>query len=99
MARQFVSGSISFTVPGPFASVLRVHLLDLIGNTPLLDLSALTGRPEVKLYAKAELANPGGSVKDRPALAMVRDAERRGLFAGGGACSIPRRATPGSPTP
>jgi S-sulfo-L-cysteine synthase (O-acetyl-L-serine-dependent) len=60
-----------------------VRLLDLIGNTPLLDLSELTGRPEVKLYAKAELANPGGSVKDRPALAMVLDAERRGLFAGG----------------
>ena len=60
-----------------------VHLLDLIGNTPLIDLSELTGRPGVKLYAKAEHANPGGSVKDRPALAMVEDAERRGLFAEG----------------
>lgn len=60
-----------------------MRLLDLIGNTPLLDLSDLTGWPEVKLYAKAEQANPGGSVKDRPALAMIRDAERRGLFAGG----------------
>jgi cysteine synthase B len=60
-----------------------VRLLELIGNTPLIDLSALTGRPEVKLYAKAEFANPGGSVKDRPALAMVLDAERRGLFGGG----------------
>jgi cysteine synthase B len=60
-----------------------VRLLELIGNTPLIDLSALTGRPEVRLFAKAESANPGGSVKDRPALAMVLDAERRGLFAGG----------------
>jgi cysteine synthase B len=60
-----------------------VDLLDLIGNTPLIDLSRLTGRPEVRLYAKAESANPGGSVKDRPALSMVLDAERRGLFAGG----------------
>jgi cysteine synthase B len=60
-----------------------VRLLELIGNTPLIDLSALTGRPEVKLYAKAEFANPGGSVKDRPALAMVLDAERRGLFGEG----------------
>jgi cysteine synthase B len=60
-----------------------VPLLDLIGNTPLLDLSHLTGRPRVRLYAKAEFANPGGSVKDRPALAMVRAAERRGLFAEG----------------
>src|SRR4029077_20277385 len=56
---------------------------DLIGNTPLLDLSHLTGRPRVRLYAKAEFANPGGSVKDRPALALVMAAERRGLFAGG----------------
>jgi len=58
-------------------------LLETIGNTPLLDLSALTGRDEVKLFAKAEYANPGGSVKDRAALAMIRDAERRGLFEGG----------------
>jgi cysteine synthase B len=58
-------------------------VLELIGNTPLLDLSRLTGRPGVKLYAKAEYANPGGSVKDRPALAMVEDAGRRGLFAEG----------------
>ncbi|MEA2693958.1 MAG: hypothetical protein QOJ16_3345 [Acidobacteriota bacterium] len=55
-------------------------VLELIGNTPLLDLSALTGRSAVRLYAKAELANPGGSVKDRPAKAIFEDAERRGLF-------------------
>jgi cysteine synthase B len=60
-----------------------VRLLELIGNTPLIDLSALTGRDEVRLFAKAEFANPGGSVKDRPALAMMLDAERRGLFAEG----------------
>ena len=60
-----------------------VEWLELIGNTPLIDLSALTGKPGVRLYAKAELANPGGSVKDRPALAMVMDALRRGLFTGG----------------
>jgi cysteine synthase B len=60
-----------------------VQWLELIGNTPLVDLSGLTGRPGVRLYAKAELANPGGSVKDRPALAMVMDALRRGLFTKG----------------
>ena len=60
-----------------------VRLLELIGNTPLIDLSALTGRDEVRLFAKAESANPGGSVKDRPALAIVLDAERRGLFGEG----------------
>ena len=56
------------------------RVLELIGNTPLIDLSELTGRPEVRLLAKAEHANPGGSVKDRPALAIILDAERRGLF-------------------
>src|SRR5215210_272994 len=60
-----------------------VKSLELIGDTPLIDLSELTGKPGVKLYAKAEYANPGGSVKDRPALAMIEDAERRGLFAAG----------------
>jgi cysteine synthase B len=59
------------------------RLLELIGDTPLIDLSALTGRDEVRLFAKAEFANPGGSVKDRPALAMVLDAERRGLLVEG----------------
>ena len=57
-----------------------IPVLELIGNTPLLDLSALTGRSSVRLYAKAEFANPGGSVKDRPARAIFEDAERRGLF-------------------
>src|SRR3954451_12978172 len=60
-----------------------VRLLELIGNTPLIDLSALTGRDGVRLFAKAEFANPGGSVKDRPALAMMLDAERRGLLTEG----------------
>jgi cysteine synthase B len=68
----------SHAVSAPRSGAVR--LLDLIGGTPLLDLSALTGRPEVRLYAKAEQANPGGSVKDRPALSMVLDAQRRGLF-------------------
>jgi len=59
------------------------QLPDLVGNTPLLDLSGLTGRPSVRLYAKAEFANPGGSVKDRPGKAMVEDAVRRGLLGPG----------------
>ncbi len=50
------------------------QLTELVGRTPLLDLSRLTDRPGVALYAKAEFANPGGSVKDRPGKAMVDDA-------------------------
>lgn len=57
---------------------------ELIGDTPLVDLTALVPEPgaPVRLYAKAEQTNPGGSVKDRPALAMVLDAERRGRLDG-----------------
>jgi cysteine synthase B len=56
--------------------------LDLIGETPLLRLNCLSADlpPGVELYAKAEWYNLGGSVKDRPALWMIRDGERRGLL-------------------
>jgi len=54
-------------------------LLDCIGNTPLLRLERV-GRnyPHAEFYGKAEWLNPGGSVKDRPALEMIREAERTG---------------------
>ena len=56
-------------------------VLSLIGNTPLLRLEKVARRfPEVELYGKAEWANPGGSVKDRPALNIIREAERAGLM-------------------
>ena len=50
-------------------------LLDLVGNTPLVELPRLSPRPGVKLYAKLEGQNPTGSIKDRVALAMVEAAE------------------------
>jgi [CysO sulfur-carrier protein]-thiocarboxylate-dependent cysteine synthase len=53
-------------------------LLELVGNTPLLELPHLSPKPEVRLYAKLEGQNPTGSVKDRVALAMVEAAERAG---------------------
>jgi cysteine synthase len=49
-------------------------LLDLVGNTPLVELPRLSQRPEVRLYAKLEGQNPTGSIKDRVALAMVEAA-------------------------
>lgn len=52
--------------------------LDLIGNTPLVDLSPLIGRKGVHLFGKMEGNNPGGSVKDRPARSMILRAEARG---------------------
>ena len=61
------------------------HIIELIGNTPLIDLSNLvTGSDRVRLLAKAEYRNPGGSVKDRPALAMVRAALDSGELTPGG---------------
>jgi [CysO sulfur-carrier protein]-thiocarboxylate-dependent cysteine synthase len=53
-------------------------LLDLIGKTPLVELSGLSPQPGVQLYAKLEGQNPTGSIKDRVALAMIEDAEARG---------------------
>ena len=53
-------------------------VLDSIGNTPLVKLESLSPNPAVQVFAKLEGNNPGGSVKDRIALAMVRDAEASG---------------------
>ena len=50
-------------------------LLDLVGNTPIVELPGLSPKPGVKLYAKLEGQNPTGSIKDRVALAMVEAAE------------------------
>jgi cysteine synthase B len=53
-------------------------VLDLIGNTPMVDISALSPNPDVRIVAKLEGANPGGSVKDRAALWMITEAEQDG---------------------
>ena len=54
-------------------------LTDLIGNTPLLEVSGLEGQ-QARIALKLELFNPGGSVKDRIALAMIEDAENTGIL-------------------
>jgi cysteine synthase A len=53
-------------------------ILDLIGNTPMVKLIRLAGADDAEVWAKLESFNPGGSVKDRPALAMIEDAEKKG---------------------
>lgn len=53
-------------------------ILDLIGNTPLAEIQHLNPNPKVKIYAKLEGNNPGGSVKDRPAYNMIKSAVERG---------------------
>ncbi|MBA2510522.1 MAG: cysteine synthase family protein [Actinomycetota bacterium] len=57
------------------------NVTELVGNTPLLELPAIAAEtPGVRILGKAEWYNPGGSVKDRPALWMIRDGERRGAL-------------------
>ncbi|HZI69517.1 MAG TPA: cysteine synthase CysM [Hanamia sp.] len=53
-------------------------ILDTVGNTPLVELQRMNPNPKVKIYAKLEGNNPGGSVKDRPALNMIKSALERG---------------------
>ncbi|HID05141.1 MAG TPA: cysteine synthase family protein [Candidatus Caldiarchaeum subterraneum] len=56
---------------------------ELIGKTPMVRLRSFETKTGVKLFAKLEMTNPGGSVKDRAALYIMRDAERRGLLTRG----------------
>ena len=57
------------------------NVTELVGNTPLLELPAIAAEtPGVRILGKAEWYNPGGSVKDRPAMWMIRDGERSGAL-------------------
>jgi cysteine synthase B len=58
--------------------MIYASILDLIGNTPLVDVSKLSPNPRARILAKLEGQNPGGSVKDRPAKYMVEEAEKDG---------------------
>jgi [CysO sulfur-carrier protein]-thiocarboxylate-dependent cysteine synthase len=55
-------------------------VLELIGNTPLVDITELSPNPSVRILIKLEGQNPGGSVKDRIALSMIEEAEKEGLL-------------------
>src|SRR5471030_3316934 len=63
---------------------VRSGFIESIGNTPLIKLRVASAATGCDIYGKAEFLNPGGSVKDRAALAMIQDAEKRGtLFRSG----------------
>lgn len=53
-------------------------IIDLVGNTPMVEIQKLNSNPNIKIYAKLEGNNPGGSVKDRAALNMIQSAIERG---------------------
>jgi cysteine synthase len=59
-------------------AVIAASLLDLVGNTPLVELQRLSPKPGVQIYAKLEGQNPTGSIKDRVAKAMIEAAEASG---------------------
>ena len=65
--------------------MLVKHAYELVGNTPLLELTKIEQKMQLlgKIYAKVEYFNPAGSVKDRIALAMITDAEERGVLKAG----------------
>jgi len=56
------------------------NILDAIGNTPLVEIKKLNPNPKVKIFAKLEGFNPGGSMKDRVARALIENAERSGAL-------------------
>lgn len=62
--------------------MLANNILETIGNTPLIKINKLFGN-KIQVYSKMEKANPGGSIKDRIALSMIEDAEKKGLLGKG----------------
>ena len=56
------------------------NFIQSIGNTPLIKLKAASEITRCNIYGKAEYLNPGGSVKDRAALALIKDAQEKNLF-------------------
>src|SRR5438094_1613996 len=70
-------------------------ILDVIGNTPLVRLNKVSQGLKPTIFAKLESLNPGGSVKDRIGIAMVEEAERRGLLKSGGTIIEPTSGNTG----
>jgi len=81
--------------PVPSEPQIAESLLDLVGDTPLVRLGRVGRDLACGLVAKVELLNPGGSVKDRPAIAMIDDAERDGLLKPGGTIVEPTSGNTG----
>ena len=63
---------------------VRKGFVDLVGNTPLVRLNKVSDATGCEILGKCEFMNPGGSVKDRAALAIILDAEEKGLLRPGG---------------
>ena len=74
---------------------LAQTILDVVGNTPIVRLNRIAGKTGPRIYAKLEFMNPGGSVKDRIAVFILADAEKRGLLKEGGTIIEPTSGNTG----
>eukprot|EP00041_Stephanoeca_diplocostata_P008999 m.135856 g.135856 ORF g.135856 m.135856 type:complete len:387 (-) comp17570_c0_seq5:156-1316(-) len=72
------------TTGSEWKDYVRHGIVDTVGKTPLIRLNRLSEETGCEILGKAEFLNPGGSVKDRPAEMLIRDAEERGLLKEGG---------------
>jgi len=82
-------------MPNAVKTKIAAHVLELIGNTPMVRLRRLTDASMATVLAKLESFNPGGSVKDRICLAMIEDAEAKGLLRPGGTIVEPTSGNTG----
>ncbi len=69
--------------PTPTSSRIAADITQLVGHTPMLQLTRIAPAQSAAVFAKLEFLNPGGSIKDRAALGMILDAEARGLLHAG----------------
>ncbi len=80
----------------PGWKTLSADMPAAVGGTPLVLLRRASEATGCEIYGKAEFMNPGGSVKDRAALAIIEDAEKRGILKPGGTLVKARRVIPAS---
>lgn len=73
----------------------KKNILEAVGHTPLIELTKITKGLKPLILVKAEFLNPGGSVKDRPALKMIEEAEKKGLLKPGGTIIEPTSGNTG----
>ena len=74
----------AISAPLPGWTSFSADMPAAVGGTPLIRLRKASEATGCEIYGKAEFMNPGGSVKDRAALAIIEDAERKGLLKPGG---------------
>jgi len=81
--------------PNDQIPMIKSNVSELIGNTPIVKLNRIIEEGMAEVYAKLEMFNPGGSVKDRICLSMIEDAEKKGLLKPGGTIVEPTSGNTG----